>query len=414
MVGITGVIWYPRGAAPNSAALIAGAGPVPLSVAGGAWTAVSAGLGDTASTVSRVMANLRIGWTGDAADAALAKFKPFEEWAARSSMLAQKTGGKAQVQSATYTVAAIAMPSLPEIAAVETAKLAAYTLGGALTGSAAVAELAAEQLKLRAAAAMETYDSATAPLAVRDEFEPPPSITMSDVAGQGPQQNVSVAEQTVNAFVDPVRTAAAAIASVLSNPAVTAAASQLGAVLAGSNAATTAATAAATTATAGAGAVSAAVGLGGGLGGGLAGALGAGATSFLSSPLTALTGGNSTGRHATATTAASATTPVGAHSTSTGLSISSADQLTPRAASGTVVNAVGTESVRSDAVRADAVRATPSSAAGPVASGRHAAADDDDTEFHDTPDYLKHFEHFADGRTVITSVIGAADVESRL
>ncbi|WP_336881105.1 PPE family protein [Rhodococcus globerulus] len=410
MVGITGVIWYPRGAAPNSAALIAGAGPVPLSVAGGAWTAVSAGLGDTASTVSRVMANLRIGWTGDAADAALAKFKPFEEWAARSSMLAQKTGGKAQVQSATYTVAAIAMPSLPEIAAVETAKLAAYTLGGALTGSAAVAELAAEQLELRAAAAMETYDSATAPLAVRDEFEPPPSITMSDVAGQGSPQNVSVAEQTVNAFVEPVRTAAAAITSVLSNPAVTAAASQLGAVLAGSNAATTAATAAATTATAAAGAVSAAVGAGGGLAGGL----GAGATSLLSSPLTALTGGNSTGRHAAATTAASATTPVGAHSTSAGLSVSSADQITPRAASGTVVNAVGTESVRSDAVRTDAVRATPSSAAGPVASGRHAAADDDDIEFHDTPDYLKHFEHFADGRTVITSVIGAADVESRL
>ncbi|MDV6267735.1 PPE family protein [Rhodococcus globerulus] len=403
MVGITGVIWYPRGAAPNSAALIAGAGPVPLSVAGGAWTAVSAGLGDTASTVSRVMANLRIGWTGDAADAALAKFKPFEEWAARSSMLAQKTGGKAQVQSATYTVAAIAMPSLPEIAAVETAKLAAYTLGGALTGSAAVAELAAEQLKLRAAAAMETYDSATAPLAVRDEFEPPPSITMSDVAGQGPQQNVSVAEQTVNAFVEPVRTAAAAITSVLSNPAVTAAASQLGAVLGGANAATTAATAAATTATAAAGAVSAAVG-----------GLGAGATSLLSSPLTALAGGNSAGRHAAATTAAAATTPVGAHSTSAGLSVSSGDQITPRAASGTVVNAVGTESVRSDAVRTDAVRATPSSGTGPVASGRHAAADDDDTEFHDTPDYLKHFEHFADGRTVITSVIGAADLESRL
>lgn len=406
MVGITGVIWYPRGAAPNSAALIAGAGPVPLSVAGGAWTAVSAGLGDTASTVSRVMANLRIGWTGDAADAALAKFKPFEEWAARSSMLAQKTGGKAQVQSASYTVAAIAMPSLPEIAAVETAKLAAYTLGGALTGSAAVAELAAEQLKLRAAVAMETYDSATAPLAVRDEFEPPPSIAMSDVSGQGAQQNVSVAEQTVNAFVEPVRTAAAAITSVLSNPAVTAAASQLGAVLGGANAATTAATAAATTATAAAGAVSAVVGAGGGLG--------AGATSLLSAPLTALAGGNSTGRHAAATTAAAATTPVSAHSTSAGLSISSADQLTPRAASGTVVNAVGTESVRSDTVRTDAVRATPSSAAGPVASGRHAAADDDDTEFHDTPDYLKHFEHFADGRTVITSVIGGADMGSRL
>ena len=402
MVGITGVIWYPRGAAPNSAALIAGAGPVPLSVAGGAWTAVSAGLGDTASTVSRVMAHLRTGWTGDAADAALAKFKPFEEWAARSSMLAQKTGGKAQVQSASYTVAAIAMPSLPEIAAVESAKLAAYTLGGALTGSAAVAELAAEQLKIRAAVAMETYDSATAPLAVRDEFEPPPSITMSDAAGQGSQQNVTVAEQTVNAFVEPVRTAAAAITSALANPAVTAAASQLGAVLGGANAATAAATAATTAGTAAAGAVSTAVG-----------GLGAGATSLLSSPLTALAGGNTTGRYAAAT-AAAATTPVGAHSTSAGISVSSADQFTPRAASGTVVNAVGTENLRSDAVRADTVRATPSSAAGPVASGRHAAADDDDTDFHDTPDYLKHFEHFADGRTVITSVIGGADAESRL
>ncbi|TSD44864.1 PPE family protein [Rhodococcus sp. KBS0724] len=409
MVGITGVIWYPRGAAPNSAALIAGAGPVPLSVAGGAWTAVSAGLADTASTVSRVMANLRTGWTGEAADAALAKFKPFEEWAARSSMLAQKTGGKAQVQSATYTVAAIAMPSLPEIAAVESAKLAAYTLGGALTGSAAVAELAAEQLKLRAAAAMETYDSATAPLSVRDEFEPPPSITMSDVTGQGSQRNVTVAEQTVNAFIEPVRTAAAAITSVLSNPAVTAAASHLGAVLGG---ATSTTTAAATTATAAAGAVSAALGAGGGLG--------AGATSLLSSPVsaatrTALTGGNSAGRHAAATTAAAATTPVGAQSASAGLSGSSGSsdgQITPRAASGAVNPAIS-DAIRSDSVRTDAVRATPSSGTGPVASGRHAAADDD-TNFHDTPDYLKHFEHFADGRTVITAVIGAAGLDAHL
>jgi hypothetical protein len=302
------------------------------------------------------------------------------------------------------------MPSLPEIAAVESAKLAAYTLGGALTGSAAVAELAAEQLKLRAAAAMETYDSATAPLSVRDEFEPPPSITMSDVAGQGSQQNVTVAEQTVNAFIEPVRTAAAAITSVLSNPAVTAAASHLGAVLGG---ATSTTTAAATTATAAAGAVSAALGAGGGLG--------AGATSLLSSPVsaatrTALTGGNSAGRHAAATTAAAATTPVGAQSASAGLSGnsgSSAGQITPRAASGAVNPAIS-DAIRSDSVRTDAVRATPSSGTGPVASGRHAAADDDDTNFHDTPDYLKHFEHFADGRTVITAVIGAADLDAQL
>ncbi|EOM76242.1 PPE family protein [Rhodococcus rhodnii LMG 5362] len=38
--------------------------------------------------------------------------------------------------------------------------------------------------------------------------------------------------------------------------------------------------------------------------------------------------------------------------------------------------------------------------------GAHASGEDDDE--HDTPEYLKSFEHFSDGRTVIPSVIGGA------
>ena len=43
-------------------------------------------------------------------------------------------------------------------------------------------------------------------------------------------------------------------------------------------------------------------------------------------------------------------------------------------------------------------------AAGAPASGTRGQAEDDE---HETPDYLKQFEHFADGRTVAPSVIGA-------
>ncbi|OYD67542.1 PPE domain-containing protein [Rhodococcus sp. OK302] len=420
MVGITGVIWYPRGAAPNSAALIAGAGPVPLTVAGDAWSAVAAGLGDTASTVTRVMANLRTGWSGDAADAALTKFGPFQEWAAQSAALALTTGGKAQVQATAYTVAAVMMPPLPEIVAVDTAKIAAYSLGGALTGAAAAAETAAELLKIQAATAMEIYDSASAHLAVRQEFNPPPSIATSDIAAQDTRQVAMVGPPPISAFIEPVRTAAAAIASVVSNPVFGAAVSQVGTALGGTAlggaaAATNAAAAAGTAAVTAAGAVSAGAGLGGGLG--------TAAAAPLSSPLTALTGlaGGTTGRHAAATTAAAATSPFGTSSAANsgvgaGSSLrvdSSASQITPRAASaapsGAVMNAGSAEALRTDTVRADPARALPGSGSAPMGGGRHAAKTDDDAEDHDTPDYLKHFEHFADGRTVIPSVIGAVD-----
>ena len=66
--------------------LVAGAGPVPLGVAAGAWSTVSSGLTDTAASISRVMADLRTGWSGEAADAALSKFAPFQEWAAAAAL----------------------------------------------------------------------------------------------------------------------------------------------------------------------------------------------------------------------------------------------------------------------------------------------------------------------------------------
>ncbi|EEN84867.1 PPE family protein [Rhodococcus erythropolis SK121] len=413
MVGITGVIWYQRGAAPNSAALVAGAGPVPLGVAAGAWSTVSSGLTDTAASISRVMADLRTGWSGEAADAALSKFAPFQEWAAAAALLAGETAGKAQVQSGSYTVATLAMPSLAEIAAVQAAKVAAYSIGGALVGGAAAAEAAEEALKIRAAVTMETYDAATAHLAVQQNFDSPPSIAeptagasaSAESPGSAARQSVVQAASTLaDAIADPVRAATAAVASVVSNPVFAAAASQAGAISGGvataasattTTAVTGATTAASALATAGAGLT----GLGGaGLGGARPGA---------STP--SLFGTPSARRAPAQVSAASATTGAGAIAGSSSSSSSTGRHALPDPSTGqsaTRQNPV-TSPVQgtADTVKVDPARTAGGSA--PIAGGRHAAQSEDETE-HDTPDYLKHFEHFADGRTVIPSVIGGA------
>ncbi len=412
MVGITGVIWYPRGAAPNSAALVAGAGPVPLGVAAGAWSTVSSGLTDTAASISRVMADLRTGWSGEAADAALSKFAPFQEWAAAAALLAGETAGKAQVQSGSYTVATLAMPSLAEIAAVQAAKVAAYSIGGALVGGAAAAEAAEEALKIRAAVTMETYDAATAHLAVQQNFDSPPSIAeptagasaSAESPGSAARQSVVQAASTLaDAIADPVRAATAAVASVVSNPVFAAAASQAGAISGGVATAASATTTAVTGATTAASALATAgAGLTGLGGAGLGGArLGASTPSLFGTP--------SASRAPAQVSAASATTGAGAFVGSSSSSSSTGRHALPDPSTGqsaTRQNPV-TSPVQgtADTVKVDPARTAGGSA--PIAGGRHAAQSEDETE-HDTPDYLKHFEHFADGRTVIPSVIGGA------
>ncbi|CAN5523064.1 PPE domain-containing protein [Rhodococcus qingshengii] len=411
MVGITGVIWYPRGAAPNSAALVAGAGPVPLGVAAGAWSTVSSGLTDTAASISRVMADLRTGWSGEAADAALSKFAPFQEWAAAAALLAGETAGKAHVQSGSYTVATLAMPSLAEIAAVQAAKVAAYSIGGALVGGAAAAEAAEEALKIRAAVTMETYDAATAHLAVQQNFDSPPSIAeptagasaSAESPGSAARQSVVQAASTLaDAIADPVRAATAAVASVVSNPVFAAAASQAGAISGGVATAASATTTAVTGATTAASALATAgAGLTGLGGAGLGGArLGASTPSLFGTP--------SASRAPAQVSAASATTGAGAFVGSSSSSSTGRHALPDPSTgqSATRQNPV-TSPVQgtADTVKVDPARTAGGSA--PIAGGRHAAQSEDETE-HDTPDYLKHFEHFADGRTVIPSVIGGA------
>ena len=342
----------------------------------------------------------------------MSKFAPFQEWAAAAALLAGETAGKAQVQSGSYTFATLAMPSLAEIAAVQAAKVAAYSIGGALVGGAAAAEAAEEALKIRAAVTMETYDAATAHLAVQQNFDSPPSIAeptagasaSAESPGSAARQSVVQAASTLaDAIADPVRAATAAVASVVSNPVFAAAASQAGAISGGVATAASATTTAVTGATTAASALATAgAGLTGLGGAGLGGArLGASTPSLFGTP--------SASRAPAQVSAASATTGTGAIAGSSSSSSSTGRHALPDPSTGqsaTRQNPV-TSPVQgtADTVKVDPARTAGGSA--PIAGGRHAAQSEDETE-HDTPDYLKHFEHFADGRTVIPSVIGGA------
>ncbi|MDV7357404.1 PPE family protein [Rhodococcus oxybenzonivorans] len=390
-MGLTGVIWLPRGATVNSTTLIAGAGPVPLSVASAAWTALSTSFVDANLTLVRVMAELAAGWQGVSAVAALAKITPFTVWTAECAELAADTAVKAGLEAGAYTTAALIMPSIPEIVAVKTAKATAYSTGGALNGSAAVAEAADRAMDIRAGLVMEGYEAASNILALKRTYKQPPRIvTKADSKEVGTFEDVP---QDGN--FDPTRAAAAALMAAGQNPAVTTAASQVGSI-----AGTTVSTATSAASNIGGAALSA-------------------ATSSAATPMMAgapmLSGGSYSGGGAASTSTAAARTSAGALGAGTGAGGATlpegwgkTDALgqgarpgAPAATPGAVIG-----DVRTDMNPATAARGATGS--GPMMGGRGAGtAGSQDDEERDTPDYLKNFEHFADGRTVIPSVIGA-------
>ncbi|RVW02254.1 PPE domain-containing protein [Rhodococcus spongiicola] len=404
-IGVTGVVWIPRGATVNSTALTAGAGPVPLSGASSAWTAVAESFVDASATLTRVMQELRTGWSGVAADAALARLAPFNGWAQQSAALAAQSAAKASAEAAAYTTAALAMPSLPEITAVKTAKTAAYATGGALTGAAAAAEAADRAMDIRAGLVMEAYEAASSSMVATPEtFAPPPPLTNGSTVGleAGDPGEVARRELENDFRASPVDTIAAAATSFTQNPAVANATTQVGtaagmvstatsaasdpggAGLGGNRAATP--TLMANTAIASAGTVQSA-------------AASAGRDGAPAAPRAA--GFPDRGRVALPDGWAQAGRPDGLAQTGRPDGWAQAGRSDGAVRPGGSVG--GADAMRADA-SATARNATPVAGA-PVGANR---GDDDAAESdRSTPGYLRDFEHFSDGRTVIPSVIGA-------
>ncbi|GAB0101148.1 hypothetical protein JMUB6875_01120 [Nocardia sp. JMUB6875] len=220
-LGITGVFWLPRMAELNSVSLNAGTHAIPLMAANTAWSALTASWVDATTTVARVMAEIGVGLEGLNGLNVLARLGVFTGWAEQQAVMAGVMAGKAAANATAYTVASIAMPSLPEIAAVDAARVAAYSTGGALNGTAEAAEAAKVALDIRAALVMETYEAATSLMVMTPgQFLMPPAIAMG--AGSANAGGDAFANSS-----DPIQAALGAAAALAQNPAVTSALSQV-------------------------------------------------------------------------------------------------------------------------------------------------------------------------------------------
>ncbi|MGY4097955.1 PPE domain-containing protein [Nocardia sp. R16R-3T] len=223
VAGVTGVVWIARPSEINSATLHAGAHAVPISAAATAWGGLTAAWVDATTTVARVMAELGVGMQGVNGIAALGKLTGFLGWSEQQGVQAAAMGGKAAANAIAYGVAALAMPSPPEIAAVNAALVASTNPAGAISGAYEAAEIARNAMDLRAALVMETYEAATsAMVATPAEFMMPPPIA----AGAGQASPSGTADAAFEAPTDPISTAVAAVQAFVSNPGVVSAATQ--------------------------------------------------------------------------------------------------------------------------------------------------------------------------------------------
>lgn len=412
-LGVTGVVWLPRTATVNSGALLLGTGPAPLVGAAGAWGSVAAAYTDASITVGRVMAVLAAGWEGEAANAAQARFGGFLAWTQGVAMRATEISGHALAEAAAYTTAVAAMPNPVAIAAVKSAKVAAYSSGGALNGSAEALEVADHTLDVQAAIVMDAYEAATTPLAMTVSFDRPPEI-VNDTSGGTSGPDGSIARGTsyeetkafgLSAHTSPAQAVIAAATAAVQNPALVAAAGQV-AGSAGSIAGSSVTTAASAATNVGGSAVSTLMNSQnssqGSAGSPLAGAGRADAGTPGSAATRAMAFGS------TGSTGSAGTGGVGFGRVSGGLG--SAAFGAPNGPGG-ASSMAGSERVLAGAngsgvfgAGANDAAATARGAGGPASA---AGAQGDEDEEHRTPGYLKQFEHFGDGRTVAPSVIGA-------
>lgn len=374
--GITGVFWLPRMAEVNSALLHSGAHAVPISAAATAWGGLTAAWVDATATVTRVMAELGVGMQGVNGIAALSRLVGFTGWAEQQGVMAASMGAKAAANATAYTVAALTMPSPPEIIATNTAVFVSANPAGAVSGAWEAAELAKHAMDIRAALVMETYEAATtATVTTPGEFyNPPPIANGAGTADPGS------AEATFQG--DPVQSAIATAVSVVNNPAVASAATQV------ANVAGTVAT----------GGVSTVGNIGANA---IAAVTSAGAPSVApAAPMTLMAGGMA-GAAATTTSTRSATFGPSVNLNNGSL------KLPDGWGSGLPTNAPAVAPMAEVVARVDAapVRPAATNPAGSPLLGNARGAEDDESE-HKGTDYLRG-DHFTDGRFSADGVIGA-------
>ncbi|MGW4328447.1 PPE domain-containing protein [Nocardia sp. NPDC004573] len=379
VAGVTGVIWAARPSEINSATLHAGAHAIPISAAATAWGGLTAAWIDATTTVARVMAELGVGMQGINGIAALSKLTGFLGWSEQQGVQAAAMGAKAAANATAYTVASLAMPSPPEIAAVNAALAASANPPGVLSGAFEVAEVARHAMDIRAALVMETYEAATsAMVATPAEFLLPPPIAK----GAGTASPEQAADTTTEVPADPIQAAVAATQAFLSNPGVASAATQ-------------AAQAVGSIATTGVSTV-----------GNVAGSAIAAATTTSAPTFSGMAPMVMGAGAATATGAATRAVSFSGLGSAAGISNGSLKLPEGWGSSGTIGGSAPVqETVAVKPVEAAPVRSANNGNGNPLL-GNQARSDEDDEAEYNGRDYLRSTEHFNDGRFTADGVIG--------
>ena len=198
VIGFTGVVWPARPTEQLARDLTTGRGAAPMAEAGTAWTQLAGSFGAAVVEYDQIVAELRESWRSDGSDLFLERIGKLRDWLVDAAASAGRNAASAGGQAAAYEVARLAMPHVAEIAALEAAKQsiehAGAALGAPLVAAAAQVDDQQDLAKADAARVMQSYESATTPLATPWVQEHPPVIATS--AALDAEQNAATAAST--------------------------------------------------------------------------------------------------------------------------------------------------------------------------------------------------------------------------
>ncbi|MEU4342648.1 PPE domain-containing protein [Nocardia sp. NPDC023852] len=183
VAGFTGVIWEARPTEQLSRDLTTGRGAIPMAEAGAAWAELAVSFGAAVVEYDQIIAKIRESWRSAESSAAIDRIARLRDWLVDAAAAAGHNASRASGQAVAYEVARLAMPHVTEIAALEVAKRgieqAGAALGAPLVAAAAQVDTEQNLAKANAARVMQSYESATTPLATPWHQQHPPVIASS-------------------------------------------------------------------------------------------------------------------------------------------------------------------------------------------------------------------------------------------
>lgn len=201
----------------NVARLISGASAVPMQAKAAAYASLAATWEQGAVRLAGLLAELSTTYEGPTAALVQARYAPYVAWLHSTSAQLGVSGARAQTQAASYIAAVAAMPTLAELAEIQTqhAILVATNplVAGANTPAIAANEAAYAAEWARASAVQASYFAETAANSVLDVYLPAPPLA-NPPAGTA---EATQAATMMDAALSPIRDSQIAVVDAIAS-----------------------------------------------------------------------------------------------------------------------------------------------------------------------------------------------------